>query len=274
MPDITNSAIDKQVYAVNTKGNLLAKVEKVFVCLTAKSLQVAGFDDNGKVLTIRCYQSDGSADFFERQFGNEPLLLYGGKVSHVFLPSPKNLLVPKSLYKDDVSRQWFHDMQYAGRDEWVYDQSLSGDKAEYLFAVSSSDKELIQRYFAKAKIVPFAAHQFSKNYKTPQILQCSFTSIEAYLTLYVNKNLHWHKVISFDNIEDVAYEIHLLCHQMNIPAEQLALVCAAENNTLTGVIHRLYEYFPNLTIGTGHVEAEEARWKAPVYLFQQLYSCV
>jgi hypothetical protein len=274
MPDITNSAIDKQVYAVNTKGNLLAKVEKVFVCLSAKSLQVAGFDDNGKILTIRCYQSDGSADFFERQFGNEPLLLYGGKVSHVFLPSPKNMLVPKSFYKEDISRQWFHSMQYAGKEEWVYDYSLGSDKAEYMYSVSSSDKELIQRYFPKAKIVPFAAHQFNKNYKTSHILQCSFTSDEAYLTLYVNKNLHWHKVIGYSNIEDVAYEISLVCQQWNIEKDQLAMICAAENNILTATIHKLYEYFPNLTIGTGNIDAEDARWKAPVYLFQQLYLCV
>jgi hypothetical protein len=274
MPDIINSNIDKQVYAVEKKGNLLAQVDKVFVCLSDKSLQVAGFNSSGEVLTIRSYPHDQTPDFFGSCFTNEPLLTNTGKVSHVFVTARKNLLVPRSLYKEDSAAQWFNDVNFISRDEFVYDYQLKDDKAYYLYAISQVTKEVIERYFPKAKVLPFAAHQFNKGYKTPQILQCSFTSNEVFLTLYKDRKLHWHKVIAYETIEDIAYEIKLLSRQQDLDEEQLAIICAAENNTLTRRIHDLYSYFPQLKIGTGKIEVEDGQWKAPVYLFQQLYTCV
>jgi hypothetical protein len=274
MPDIINSNIDKQVYAADKKGNLLSQVDKVFVCLSGNSMHVAGFSSSGEVLTIRCHPFDGRPDFFERNFTNEPLLTHTGKVSHIFLTAPKQLLVPKAIYKEDAAAQWLNDLHFVGKDEVVHEYPLREDKAQYLFAVQLTARDILIRYFPKARIMPFAAHQFNKNYKTSQILQCTFTEYEVYLTLYKDRKLHWHKVHEYRTIEDVAYQIKLLCRQQDLDQEQLAIICAADTNMLTRRIHDLFSYFPNLKIGTGKMDVPDGPWKAPVYLFQQLYSCV
>lgn len=274
MPDIINSNIEKQVYAADKKGNLLQQVDKVFVCISGHSMHVAGFSSSGEVLTIRCHPYDEKPDFFERNITNEPLLTHTGKVSHIFVTSVKQLIVPKNIYRTEAAAEWLNNLHFIGKDEVVHEFPLRDDKAQYLYAVPLSTRDLLIRYFPKAKIVPFAAHQFNKSYKTAQVLQCSFTAAEAYLTLYKDRKLHWHKVCEYTNVEDIAYQVKLLCSQQDLNEEQLAIICAADTNILTRRIHDLFSYLPNLKIGTGRIDAEEGPWKAPVYLFQQLYSCV
>ncbi|WP_276133684.1 DUF3822 family protein [Polluticoccus soli] len=274
MPDIINSNIEKQVYAADKKGNLLQQVDKVFVVLSGNSMHVAGFSSSGEVLTIRCHPYDGRPDFLERNFTNEPLLTHTGKVSHIFVTAPKQLLVPKAIYKEDTAAEWLNDLHFVGKDEAVHEYSLRDDKAQYLFAFPLATRDLMIRYFPKARIMPFAAHQFNKHYKTSQVLQCTFTEGEVYLTLYKDRKLQWHQVANYNSVEDVAYQVKLLCQQQNLDEEHLAIIAAAETNILTRRIHELFGYFPNLKIGTGKMDVQEGPWQAAVYLFQQLYSCV
>jgi hypothetical protein len=274
MPDIINSVIDEQAYTADIKGNLLSQVDKTIVCISSKGMHVAGFESNGKVLTIRCHGSDGTTDFFERRFGNEPLLSNTAKVAAVFVSSAKNLLIPKALYKEDTATQWLSDIHFIEKDEVIQNIVLRDDKAHFIYTLPSVMSELAQRYFPKAQILPFAAHQFNKNYKAVHILQCSITGNEAYLTLYKNKQLHWHKMMPYQTVEDVAYEIKLLCRQQDINDKQLPLICAIENPAQLKLTNELALYFPLLSIGTGKIVAEDVLWEGPVYLFQQLYSCV
>lgn len=276
MPDIINTAIEKQLYSASFNGNLLAKVDKVIVCFAPGSMLAAGFSDAGALLTARYYRHTArnwALDFYEQQFNSEPLLSNTGKIAGVFISSPKNIIVPNVLYKEKVAEEWLSQLHFVEKDEAVYEYALRDDKAHYLYTVPAIMKDMLGRRLPKARPMPFAAHQFNKGYKTAHIMQCTVTDDEAYLTCYRAKHLQWHKVFSFDTGEDIAYYIKLYCREHDIQGH-LSLICADSNPGVNPVISELAAYFPDLQIGMGQTRVEDEQWKGAAYLLQQLYTCV
>ncbi len=237
------------------------------------SMLVSAFGDNKDFLTAAGYtttplQGEWPGDYFEQQIINERLLNDAGKVTAVFLATEKGMLVPKALYKEEAAEEWFRSTYFVEKEETVSAHALDDDKAIYLFAIPAELKDLAARSFPKAKILPFAAHQFNKNYKSGHVMHCTVTPGLAFATLYKAKNLQWHQVFRYTNGEDIAYQLKTACTDSGI--DEVSLKCAADSAMLMPVLEVLHTYFPNIQIGR---ETHEENWKPTVNLAQQLYLC-
>ncbi len=274
MPDIINTAISRQMYTAYEGHNLLGKVYKVIVSMSPGSMLVGGFSDDKEFLTAAGYtctpeRGDWPNDHFEQQLKNERLLNDASKINVLFLATDKGMLVPKALYKEDAAEEWFRCTYFIEKEETVAAHTLDDDKAVYLYAIPAEIKDLTARHFPKAKILPFAAHQFGKNYKSGNVLQCTITPKLVFATLNKAKNLQWHQVFGYENAEDIAYQLKAACVQNGI--EDVSLKCSADSSELTPVLDALRSYYPDMYIGA---DVSDANWKATVHLAQQLYSCV
>lgn len=270
MPDNINTDINRQLYTAYEGHNLLGKVYKVIVSMAPGSMLVSAFGDSKDFLTAAGYSCAGAPnDHFEKQIINERLLNDAGKVNALFLATEKGMLVPKSLYKEDAAEEWFRSTFFIEKEETVAAHPLDDDKAVYLFAIPAELKDLAERYFPKAKILPFAAHQFNKNYKSGSVLHCTITPTLAFATLYKTKALQWHQVFRYDNAEDIAYQLKAACMQNRV--EDVNLKCAADSNELMPMLESLGSYYPEMHMGA---DATDESWKATVNLAQQLYTCV
>lgn len=270
MPDNINTAINRQLFTAYEGHNLLGKIYKVIVSMAPGSMLVSAFGDGKDFLTAASYScADAPNDHFEKQIINERLLNDTGKVNALFLATEKGMLVPKSLYKEDAAEEWFRSTFFIEKEEIVSAHPLDDDKAIYLFAISAELKDIADRYFPKAKILPFAAHQFQKNYKSGNVLQCTITPKLAFATLYKAKALQWHQAFRYNNAEDIAYQLKAACAQNGI--EDVSLKCAADSNELMPVLDSLRSYYPDMYTGA---DASDESWKATVNLAQQLYTCV
>src|SRR5690606_24353440 len=239
--------------------------------LIPRGLVVAGFSDRGDLLTIK-YSDYKKAlpawilDFFEHQFINEPMLASPHKVMAAFVASDKSMLVPEVLYEETTAEAWMRKLQFVEGNEVISTHHLREDKAYYLYAWPAAIKSLIGRYFTNARIFPFSTYQFYKPFKSDCSLQCCITPEQVYATLYKNRSLHWHQIFEYQNAEDIAYHIRLLCNQHDITDEELLLQCTMTNRGLMNIVTELTQYFPELKDGTGNIMANDRNWTGTIYL--------
>jgi hypothetical protein len=270
MPDNINTTINRQLYTAYDGHNLLGKIYKVIVSMAPGSILVSAFGDGKDFLTAAGYScADAPNDHFEKQIINERLLNDAGKVSTLFLATDKGMLVPKALYKEEAAEEWFRSTYFIEKEETVATHSLDDDKAVYLFAIPAEIKDIAERYFPKAKILPFVAHQFGKNYKSGNVLQCTITPKLAFATLNKGKAVQWHQVFRYVNAEDIAYQLQAACVQNDVA--EVSLKAAADSIELLPILEGLRSYYPDMYTGA---DTKDESWKATVNLAQQLYTCV
>ena len=142
-----------------------------------------------------------------------------------------------------------------------------------MYAWPVTIKSLMTRYLGNARILPFAAYQFYKPYKSECSLQCCITSEHVYATLYNNRALHWHQVFPYDNAEDIAFQVKLLSKQNDIEPLRMGMQFTMANKGLATVVNELAQFFPDLKDGTGNVGTNARNWTGAIYLLHQLYAC-
>lgn len=278
MSEILKTSTNKQQYASPDTGNLMTAVKKVLVTICPRSLTLSGIGDNGAVLAVRYSDynnvpTDWIIDFFEHQFLNEPLLTDANKVVAAFIGTEKNIVVPSSLYNAETAETWLKKVHFVENDDIVTVHPLGNDKAQYVYAWPLMIKDLLKRYFPKAKTYPLAAYQFTKKQSSNPIVECCISTQEAFITIHNTKGqLVWHEVSGYGLAEDLAYRILAACKQHNI--DNYTLRCTALSSELVLVLHKLSQYFENLQVGDSQSYMNASGWEAPIYLSKQLYQCV
>ena len=279
MAEISNTTSTSQYYSAHSGGNLLSQVAKVIVSLFPRGMLVAGFSPQGDLLMANYTDYKEVLpvwilDFFEHRFIDESLLGTPTKVISVFVACDKYLLIPDALYDYDEARNWMQKLFFIESHETIESYKIHDDNCRYLFSYPGSIKNVVQRYFPKAQILPLASYQFYKPYKTDATLQCCISADHVYATTYKNKTLHWHQIFSYQNSEDIAYQIQLMCKQYRIDPDKMELQATVVHKALNGVVQDLTQYFPKLKYGNNAEGYENARdWAKTAALLQQLYSC-
>ena len=278
MIEVSNNTSGRQAYNLHTGDSLLSQVNRVICILMPRALALAGFSDKGDLLMIRYNDYKKNLppwilDFFEHQFINEPLLAAPHKITAAYIASDKCMLVPDVLYNSEAAEKWMRQLQFVEGNEIITPHHLADDKAQYLYAWPAAIKSLLTRYFAKCKEFPFASYQFYKPAKIEYALLCAVTPDFAYATLYKNGSLQWHQGFEYQNSEDIAFKIQMLCKQNDIDPVKLNLQCTGVAKSMNGIVQGLSQYFPQLKDGTGNVSSNDASWVSSISLFQQLYAC-
>lgn len=278
MSEITNSPLNEQIYKLHTGENLLSQIAKVIIVLMPRGITVAGFSDRGDLLMIKNNEYKKTLpqwiiDFYEHQFLNDQMLSAPHKVTSVFVATEKTLLTPEILYKPHDAEAWLKKLHYVESNEILTTHHLREDKAYYLYAWPSAIKSLINRYFTKSKILPFATYQFYKPFKAECSMQISLTADKAFATLYKNRELFWHQVFSYKSSEDIVYQIRHVANEFAIDPMTMAIQCTVANKNLANHITDMLQFFPGLKDGTGTVVTNERTWVSNIYLIQQLYAC-
>lgn len=278
MSEITNSPLNEQIYKVHTGTNLIAQIARVTIVLMPRGMTVAGFSDRGDLLMIKNNDYKRALppwiiDFFEHQFLNEEMLAAPAKVTSVFIANDKNLLVPDTLYKGQDAEAWLRKLYFIEANEVVNTHQLREDKAYYLYAWPSAIKSLINRYFSKSQVLPFATYQFYKPFKAECSMQCALTADKVFATLYVDRHLHWHQAFDYKTAEDIVYHIKHVAKEYGVDDSKMQLQCTVANKNLAPHITELLQFFPGLKEGTGNVVTNERTWVSNIYLLQQLYAC-
>ncbi len=278
MSEVTNSGINQLVYRVHTGDTLMSQVVRIIVVLAPRSVTTAGFSERGDLLMIthNDYKKSLPAwiiDFFEHEFLNNDLLNAPHKVIAAFVATDKAMLVPELLFKEQEADKWLRQLYFVEKNEMVSTYHMREDKINYIYAWPAAVKSLIGRYFNKAKTLPYASYQFYKPFKTECSLQCSITSDQAYATLYKNRSLHWHQVFTYQNAEDIAYQIKHAYKQYGVDDNEVVFQCTAASRNLNSIVTELSQYFPGLKDGYGNVQSNDRNWTGTIYLLQQLYAC-
>lgn len=280
MSEVINNNLNQQVYSIHNSDALLNQVEKVICVLLPRGLLIAGFGANGGVLVMRHsdYKHDlpiWILDFYEHQFLNEPVLADVNKVTSVFIAADRSMLVPEVLYNEEAAAEWMKKIHFMELNETISTYPVADDKAVFLYAWSSSIESLVTRYFPRARFLPLSAYQFQKPKANNATLTCCITADAVIATLYDNKNLFWHQYFHYQNAEDIAYHVKLLCAQYEIDANTLSIHCTVTSRSLNNIVSDLTQYFPDLQSGLEHVNGgeNEQTWGSTLYLLQQLYAC-
>ena len=278
MSDVLNQSLSQQEYNIHPGDTLLDQVERVVCVLFPRGMIAAGFSDRGDMLMIRYsdYKKELPTwiiDFYEHQFLNEDLLAMPNKVIAVYIATDKNLIVPDGIFNESEAAIWLSKIHHIETNELVSEFYLRDAIAHYLYAWPSGVQNLITRYFQSAVILPFASYQFHKPYQSRCLLQCCITMNQVYATLYNEDELVWHQVFNYENAEDIAYHILLLCKEHNIDSNAMSFQCTITSRSLSFVLQQLNQFFPKMKDGSGNVDTTDKSWTGTIFLLQQLYAC-
>jgi hypothetical protein len=278
MSEISNSSINYHTYNVHEGDTLITQVSRVVVILLPRGMAVCGYSEQGDLLMIRYGDYDKSLpvwilDFYEHRFIDEPLLAKPEMVVATFIASDKYMVIPETMYDEGAAVKWLHKLFFIESNEVLTAHRLHEDKAKYMFAWPGTMKSLIGRYFTNSKVLPLASYQFYKPYKADSAVQCCITSEQVYATLYKNRTLHWHQVFNYENAEDIAYQLRLLCRQQKVNPDNLDLQCSVTFPGLNPILNELGQFFPNMKGMDSTAGAMSSQWSPSINLLQQLYAC-
>ena len=279
MPEFSNTTSASQSYNAHDGVNLIGQVSKVIFILFPRGLMVAGFSMQGDLLMAKYTDYKEVLpvwilDFYEHRFIDEQLLSDGNKVTAVFIACEKSLLVPDELYDTEEANKWLQRLYFIEPTETIESYRMHDDKCHYLYTSPGTIKNVVNRYFPHAQLLPLSSYQFFKPYKTDPVLQCCIASDHVYATLYKNKTLYWHQIFSYAVAEDIAYQIQLICKQYRINTDNLELQATIVHKGLSNVTQDLTQYFPKLKYGNNAEGYEAAKdWGKTVALLQQLFAC-
>jgi len=277
MSDVLNHSLSQQEYNIHPGDALLDQVERIICVLFPRGMLAAGFSEHGDMLMIRYsdYKKELPTwiiDFYEHQFLNEDLLSAPNKVLAVYIATDKNLIVPDAIFQGSEANFWLSKIHFVETNDLVSEHYIRDDKAQYLYAWPTGVQNLISRYFQSATVIPFAAYQFYKPYQSKCLLQCCVTMDQVYATFYNNEALCWHQVFNYENAEDIAYHIKLLCKEHDIDPDKMSFQCTITNRSLSFVLSQLHQFFPRMKDGSS-IGTTDKSWTGTIYLLQQLYSC-
>lgn len=278
MSDVLNHSLSQQEYNIHPGDTLYDQVDRIICVLFPRGMIAAGFSDRGDMLMIRYsdYKKELPTwiiDFYEHRFINEDLLGMPHKVHTVYIASEKNLIIPETIYQESEAAYWLSKIHYVEVNDLVSEYYLKENKAHYIYAWPSGVQNLINRYFPNAVSLPFASYQFYKPYQSQCFLQCCITMEQVYATLYNEDALTWHQVFNYQNAEDIAYHIKLLCKEHGIDSDKMGFQCTITSRSLTFVLQQVNQFFPKMKDGSGNVGANDKSWTGTIYLLQQLYAC-
>jgi hypothetical protein len=279
MAELSNGTTNKLNYQAHSEGNLLPQVQKAYVVIFPRGLLTAGFSAHGDLLLAHYTEHKDSLptwilDFYEHRFIDEKLLQQADRVISVFIATDKYMLVPDDLYDSEEAQNWFRKIYFIEANEMIESYHVREEKCRYLYAYPSSVRNLANRYFAKASLLPLAAYQFFKPFKSDPFLQCCVTKDQVVATAYKNRSLVWHQVFAYSNTEDIAYQLQLVCSQYRINPQQLEVHASVIHQNLNDVVQDLTQYFPNLKYGSSSESmTSSGEWAKAVELLRQLYAC-
>lgn len=281
MSDTSNSTLTHLTYTVRSGANIISQVNHIILVVLPRGILIAGYNTPGDLLTTQFVAYKKSMpqwvfDFYEHLFLEEEILASTEKIKAVFVAAEKYLIVPDALYEADEARTWLEKLFFIESNDTVDKYSLTDDQAQYLYAYPVGIKNIVNRYFPQAKLLPLSGYQFLKPFKSDVFIQCCITSETVCATMYNNKSLQWHQVFAYENAEDIAYQLNLMMQQYRVVAEQeVELLVAVVNKDLNPILLDLSQYFPNLKYRNGSNNYNDAHeWTPTIALLQHLFSCV
>ncbi len=272
MAEIAHNHINK-AYIADNKGGL-NDITRVICIVLPNSFTICGFDDKSHLILIDQFESEQqwSLDFYKSKLVNRSWESLLRKTIAIFIDTQKELLVPKALYSESESEKWFKKVHFVEVDERIESVQLK-DKAWYMFTLPADVRSLLEDHIQKVKLLPIAAYQFHKQAKANNIVECCVSPGRAYITLYKDKMLHWHRVINYERAEEIACEVKLVCRDQNVMEDELIFECVAIAPELSSVVAELSEYFPRFEDGIDRNIVKDNSWAGTAYLLQQLNSC-
>lgn len=265
-------------YRASDDKNILSEVDSVQCVLFPKTLLVAGYSKDGRLLMAHYNRANAETepwnnDFFEQDFINEKLLGVPQQVKTIFIGNEESLIVPMELYNEKSAKEWLQSLFALRPDTVVYTQYLKTPQAHYLFAIPGEIDKLIHRYFGLPKMLPAAAFHFYKpEIATANFLQLLITQDKAIATLQQRAELKWHRYFEFSTPEDLAFQTANLCREWHIPRIDLQIECTMLCEDCDDIALELERYFPKIKWTTATAQSEMAN-EHLVLLAQRLYTC-
>jgi hypothetical protein len=278
MSEIINSAINYHSYNATNSDTLIDQVTKVVSVLLPRGLLVGGFNEQGELQMIRYGDYNRTLptwilDFYEHRFVDEILLSKPNLVIATYIASDKYLVIPEAVYEESAAMKWMNNVFFVEGNEVLSVQRLPEDKAKYVYAYPATIKSLVGRHFLNSKLVPLAAYQFYKPYRSDNAIHCCITAEHAIATFYKNRILHWHQVFEYEKGDDIAYRIKQLCRQEGLDSETLDITCSVTYRGLNPVLNEVAQYFPSMRENDSNTPLASRQWAGTISLLQQLYAC-
>jgi hypothetical protein len=274
MVDVTNNVINKtwRLAADNNAG----PVHEVILVLMPREILVAGYNESGIPVASQYYAYEHNMpewifDFFEHHFLNEPLLSKHDRVRATYIASNQSMLIPAELHDEDDARKWMDTLYYISKDDDISLLYLDTLRIQYQFAWPAGIRSLTGRYFTKTKMLPLAYYQLC-NVPSADTLYCFLAAREVTATLYIRGSLQWHHVFSYNNAEDIAYYLRLLCQQLKIDIDSINLEVSTNGGTAASLLENLAQYFPEMHVGGDQIVFNGNK-NHIAFLLQQLYKC-
>jgi Protein of unknown function (DUF3822) len=266
-----------QSYDVPSSDVLSHTVGSCICVFIPRGVLVAAFNSQHELMTIHYSgyektQSVWNMEFLDKVLAEEPLLKDTDKVRGVFYFTEKNMIVPKSLYKDNLAQQWFCTAHFLEHDETLEACMLESDDAIYLYAIPAYLKKMVDVNFPNAVAYPLALYQFRNPPRIGLSLQSCITDDQVCCTLHLDGKLLWHRIFDYASAEDIVYEGKYLCRENNYFATKLTILFNSLTGSEFGILSEYSQYYPSVKSGQGN--RIYSFWDAPAALAQQLISCV
>lgn len=275
---INNSTTKHLVYKAHEAETLMSEVSRVICVLMPHAFLAAGLNASNNIRIAQYYAYDKTLqpwqnEFFEHTLRNEPLLGDLSILPKVFIASGKQVIIPEELYHEADAVAWLRNVFFIEADETIHHYKLSKDRAQMTFAVTAIAENLAKTYFNHATIRPSNACQYSSTTEGNS-LDLLLMDEAVWATFRQKGKLIWHQYFSYNNAEEIAHRIAMVCKEHNVNHTDVDMQGAAVSPELTGILETLQSFFPKLKYDNADVAAGQESWAPVIYFVQQLNACV
>lgn len=247
---INKEALLQPVQHFDMHDDPLTHIETLHLVIWDKGLCIVGYAMNGNMLTTKVYRfPENEIACIEEIFINERLVAGPQPVTHVWIATERQMIVPEKLHHDEKAGDWlrkFHHIQ--AHEEIKISKVNKSVQASIIYPIDSALVSLIEKYFSESKIenisAMIASQHLSNEHDTADII---FLDKTVALTIRQKGKLLAHKIMQLDNINNLVYHIATTGQQYNIAQDDLKVAisgfCLDEQNT-----NELKAFFPKMNI--------------------------
>lgn len=226
------------------------ELSDIYLLLWRGGASVAGFKPNGEPGMVQTYLTKERPDiFWLKELANDDILLkhHPKKVKKIWFSEERNLLIPNSLFEDNLAESWLRKFHHLSPDELLLSFEFNSSlEAKIIFPIAESVKAFLSDTFTKASFSPVSqlAFQSAQN-KDNAALQLICLPREVIITLSQNGHFVYHLVYPYENPQNIVYKIALILEEKDINQQQISEISFSGiapfwNNILT----EIPPYFP------------------------------
>lgn len=202
------------------------------------------FDANKHIVAAKtvAFSSNLDEQTFRDLILDEPQLGGGEPLTHIWVLSDKNMLIPQELYDKEVAQRWFENIHFIAANDKMFSTPVAHPAMTVLETINETFLNCILEIYEDARITSWSQYAFGNVSSETCTVHLHLFGFKALVQIYRQNQLHAHQLIDADEATVIQY-LSDFSEQYEVPQNEIVVVLNGYGDSAEVLSETLKTYF-------------------------------